>query len=296
MEIHQLRYFCAVSRTGSFTRGAEEEGVTQPTLSQQIRKLETTLGVPLFERRGRQVRLTQPGERLLPIAQALLRHVNEARHAIDDVQGAVKGPLAVGCIPTVMPYLLAPRAAEFQRKYPDVDLRLIENTTARLAQQLQAGQLDVAIVGLPITQQDLVCSELFREPLLLAVPPDHRLAKARAIDPGEIRGDRLLILREGHCFRGEALAACRRNGSKMDIFFETDQFSSIFSLVAGGFGVSIVPEMAASHADGCRLIRLRRRSMRRIGYAYVRRPFVPAAERAFVAWLKGLEPAGVRPV
>lgn len=286
MELHQLRYFCAVARTGAFTRGAEEEGVTQPTLSQQIRKLESSLGVALFERRGRTVRLTQPGMRLLPIAQQVLRHVIDARQALECVRGDIRGPLTVGCIPTVMPYLLAPRAAEFQAQYPDVELHLIENTTARLAQQLQAGELDVAVVGLPVGARDLVCSELFREPLLLAMPRTHRLARAAAVTPADLRGDRLLILREGHCFRGDALAACGRNGAKLGVFFETDQFASIFSLVAGGFGVSVVPEMAASHAEGCRLAPLQRPAMRRIGYATVRRPFVPPAERAFIAWLK----------
>jgi LysR family hydrogen peroxide-inducible transcriptional activator len=288
MELHQLKYFCAVARTGSFTRGAEEEGVTQPTLSQQIRKLEHSLGVALFERRGRNVRLTQPGERLLPMAQEVLRHVVDARQALECLRGDIRGPLRVGCIPTVMPYLLAPRAAEFQSRYPDVELHLLEDTTARLAQQLQAGEVDVAIVGLPVPHRDLVCSELFREPLMLAVPMTHRLARAATVAPSELRRDRLLILREGHCFRGEALAACRRTPPRLGVFFETDQFASIFSLVAGGFGVSIVPEMASSHADGCRLIPLLRPAMRRIGYATARRPYVPPAERAFVAWLKGL--------
>ena len=290
MELHQLRYFCAVARTGAFTRAAEEEGVSQPTLSQQIRKLEASLGMALFERRGRNVRLTQPGARLLPLAQEVLRHVIDARQALECMRGDIRGPLTVGCIPTVMPYLLAPRAAEFQHEYPDVQLHLVENTTARLAQQLQAGEVDVAVVSLPVGNRDLVCSELFRERLLLAVPSTHRLARASAVTPRDLRGDRLLILREGHCFRGEALAACRRTGSNLGVFFETDQFASIFSLVAGGFGISVVPEMAASHADGCRLIPLQRPAMRRIGYATVRRPFVPPAERAFISWLRQLRP------
>jgi len=290
VELHQLRYFCAVARTGAFTRGAEEEGVTQPTLSQQIRKLEASLGVALFERRGRRVRLTQPGLRLLPIAQEVLRHVVDARQALECLRGDIRGPLRVGCIPTVMPYLLAPRAAEFQAQYPDVELHLVENTTTRLAQQLQEGEVDIAIVGLPTANPDLVCSELFREPLLVAVPRSHRLARSPVVSPRDVRNDRLLILREGHCFRGDALAACRRTPPRTGVFFETDQFASIFSLVAGGFGVSIVPAMAASHAEGCSLIPLQRPAMRRIGYATVRRPFVPPAERAFIGWLKGLRP------
>ena len=288
MELHQLRYFCAVARTGAFTRGAEEEGITQPTLSQQIRKLEASLGVALFERRGRNVRLTQPGHRLLPIAQEVLRHVVDARQALECLRGDIGGTLTIGCIPTVMPYLLAPRAAEFQSQYPDVELHLVENTTTRLAQQLQAGEVDVAVVALPVGNPDLVCSELLREPLLLAVPRMHRLARAAAVTPKELRGDRLLILREGHCFRGDALAACGRTAARLGVYFETDQFASIFSLVAGGFGVSVIPEMAASHAEGCRLVPLQRPAMRRIGYATVRRPFVPPAERAFISWLKGV--------
>jgi LysR family hydrogen peroxide-inducible transcriptional activator len=223
----------------------------------------------------------------------VLRQVTDARHAVDGVRGDIRGPLAVGCIPTVMPYLLARHAARFQEKYPDVELRLVENTTTRLAQQLQAGELDMAVVGLPLAQHpDLVCCELFREPLLLAVPIGHRLAHAPAADPKELHGDRLLILREGHCFRGDALAACRHGGTKLGVFFETDQFASIFSLVAGGFGVSVVPQMAASEAAGCRLIPLRRPAIRRIGYARARRAFVPAAERAFIAWLKELTGSG----
>lgn len=290
MELHQLRYFCAVARTGAFTRAAEEEGVTQPTLSQQIRKLESSIGVALFERRGRTVRLTQPGLRLLPLAQEVLRNVVDARQALECMRGDIRGPLRVGCIPTVMPYLIAPKAAEFQDQYRDVQLHLVENTTLRLAQQLQAGEIDLAIVGLPVRNRDLVCSELFREPLLLAIPRTHRLARAAMVTPRDLRDDRLLILREGHCFRGEALAACRRTGSNLGVFFETDQFASIFSLVAGGFGVSVVPQMAASHAEGCRLVPLQR-AMRRIGYATVRRPYVPPAERAFVSWLRQLRPS-----
>src|ERR1700720_2798436 len=127
MELDQLRYFVAVARAGNFTRAAEQEGVNQPSLSQQIRKLEDSLGAPLFERRGRSVRLTQAGERLLPEAQTLLRKAADVRQLVAELTKEVSGRLAVGAIPTVMPYWLAPKITSFQSHYPDVEVQLVEN-------------------------------------------------------------------------------------------------------------------------------------------------------------------------
>ena len=128
MEVHQLRYFCAVARMGSFTRAAAEEGVAQPSLSQQILKLEAEMGAALFERLGRSVRLTQCGELLLPQAHAILRQFADARHSVQGMLTGARGRLKVGSIPTVMPYFVAPRVAAFLREYPQVDLQLVENT------------------------------------------------------------------------------------------------------------------------------------------------------------------------
>ena len=123
MELDQLRYFVAAAHAGTFTRAAEQEGVTQPSLSQQIRKLEDSLGVPLFERRGRSVRLTQAGERLLPEAKSLLRKAADAKQLVTELMNEVGGRLAVGAIPTVMPYRLAPKITSFQSRYPDVEVQ-----------------------------------------------------------------------------------------------------------------------------------------------------------------------------
>src|ERR1039457_3135382 len=122
MEVHQLRYFCAVARMGSFTRAAAEQGVAQPSLSQQILKLEAEMGAPLFEHLGRSVRLTPGGALLLPQAQAILRQFNEARHSVQGLLVGVQGRLTVGSIPTVMPYFVAQRAQRFRRECPEVDL------------------------------------------------------------------------------------------------------------------------------------------------------------------------------
>jgi LysR family hydrogen peroxide-inducible transcriptional activator len=288
VEVHQLRYFCAVAHAGSFTRAAEEEGVAQPSLSQQILKLEAEMGTKLFERLGRSVRLTQPGELLLPQAQGILRQFAEARRSVQEMLTGVKGRLSVGSIPTVMPYFVAQRAPRFLDEYPDVDLQLIENTTPRLVEGLQSGDLDLAILALPLSNPDLVCSELFREPVLLALPADHRLAEADSVDLKDLRQERLLLLREGHCFRDNALSACRKARVTPNAVFESDQFASIFAMVAAGAGISLVPAMAmaAAAAQGCLVVPLRPESFRRIGYAQARRHFRPPAQKAFVEWLR----------
>jgi LysR family hydrogen peroxide-inducible transcriptional activator len=210
------------------------------------------------------MRLTRCGELLLPQAQAILRQFADARHSIESLLAGVKGRLTIGSIPTVMPYLVAKRVSSFLIEYPDVDLQLIENTTPRLIDGLQAGDLGLAILSLLVTSPDMVCSELFREPILLAVPPHHRLASMERVDLKELRQERLLLLREGHCFRDNALVACRKARITPNNIFESDQFASIFALVAAGTEVSLIP-MAAASAEGCRVVPLHPESFQRIG-------------------------------
>lgn len=286
MELHQLRYFLAVARTGSFTRAAERERVAQPTLSQQIRKLERELGLPLFERLGRGVRLTPAGQRLLGHAQAVLRELTEARHALQAFRDQVAGALTVGVIPTILPYFLAGRLEQFLRRHPAVEVHVVEEVTDRLLEKLTSGDLDLAIVRLPVRRPHLVCSEILREPLLAALPPGHRLEAQTELDPRDLEGERLLVLRDGHCLRSQVLTLCRRSASRPQDVLETDQLASIAALVASGFGVSVLPAMAAEAACGCRLRRISGRAWRRVGYVRLPRRFVPPAQAAFIRWLK----------
>ncbi|MGD0437838.1 MAG: LysR family transcriptional regulator [Bryobacteraceae bacterium] len=286
MEFHQLRYFCAVARTGSFTRAAEEEGVAQPSLSQQIVKLEQTMGSRLFDRLGRSVQLTEYGRTLLPQAQAILRQANEARSSLESLRRGVGGHLSVGCIPTLTPYFLAPRLSDFAHRFPDVELRLLEETTPKLVELLQAGKLDLALVALPVNSPEMLCSELFREPIWVVVGMDHRLAAQGQVKLPDLRGEKMLLLKEGHCFRDDALRICRRVRMPFHAMFETDQFSSIFPIVASGLGITLAPQMAAQTARECRLLALERETFRRVGYIRVRRHVVGAAQKAFVSWLR----------
>jgi LysR family hydrogen peroxide-inducible transcriptional activator len=286
MEMNQLRYFCAVVRAGSFTRAAEQERIAQPSLSQQIRKLETQLGVPLFERLGRTTRLTPFGEALLVEATAILQHVSGAESAIAALQDGVRGRLRVGAIPTILPFLLAPRLGEFRDLHPDIEIMLSEDMTRRLIERIQSGDLDIALAALPIKNPDIVCSELFREPLMVAVGRNHRLARGGPVDLAEVRHERMLLLKDGHCFRQDVLTACTRAKIEFHSIFESDQFASIFPLVASGFGVSLVPTMAASQAKDCKILPLVKPAFRRVGYVQARQRFASKPKQAFIAWIR----------
>lgn len=287
MELQQLRYFCAVARTGSFTRAAEQENITQPSLSEAIRKLETDVGAPLFERLGRSIKLTPQGDRLLPHALQILREVSEARQSVDLASSKTPaGRLRVGSIPTIMPYFLAPRLNRFLLAHPLVQVELLEDQTARLMERLQEGDLDLAVLALPATNPDLLCGELFREPVMLAVPEDSDLARRTSVDLAELTGQPMLLLKEGHCFRQHVQSICRRARLMLDAKFESDHLASIFPLVSSGFGVSLVPAMSAPDARGCTLIPITPEAERRVGYVRLKQKQSTASQRALIQWLR----------
>lgn len=286
MEIRQLRYFYSVARVGSFTRAAEELGIAQSSLSQQIRALEKKLGTPLFERLGRSLRLTAFGEALLQPALGLLRQMTVVENSLANLRDGVRGRLRVGVIPTVLPYWLAPRVAEFRDQFPEVDLQLVEDTTPRLVEQLQSGDLDIGVASLPVRNPDVVCSELFRERLFLVVGKKHPLAGKPAVDLREVGNEPLLLLKEGNCLRDDVLMACKRAKSEFRSIFESNQLESIFQLISSGFGVSLVPEMASRHAADCTLVPLQGNNSRRIGYLRARRHVATRPMREFTLWLR----------
>lgn len=285
MDLQQLKYFCAVVQHGSFTKAAAEEGIAQPTVSLQIKRLEKSLGSILFVRLARSVRLTHAGEIYYSHAKEILRRAKLAETQLRHLEGGIRGPLRVGVIPTVLPYLLAPRLHEFSQLYPEVDVMLTEELTGRLTQQLSAGDLDVIIVSLPLRQPDLICSDLIREPLVLVAPREHLLCQMPAAKL-DLSGERLLLLKEGHCFRNDMLIACRRGSAEMAPAFESNHFGTIFPLVSVGAGVTIAPHMAASHAHGCAVLPLSKPQFRRIGYARLKSGAKHKPLLAFTKWLR----------
>jgi LysR family hydrogen peroxide-inducible transcriptional activator len=256
MEFHQLRYVCAVAETGSFSRAAEHCQVAQPSLSQQVLKLEEDLGTKLFDRLGRSIRLTEAGRAFLPHARSILSQMETARSSVADKCADVRGSVAVGVIPTIAPYMMPRYTTTFAKKYPEAKLRIVEETTPILVDSLRDMSIDLAILALPLRHKDLELFPLRTEPLFVVLPKNHPHAATKSLALKDLRGESFVMLRDGHCFRDLSIAACTHARVTPRIAFESGQFSSLFGMVAAGVGISLVPEMAIDRNAGCRYVRL----------------------------------------
>jgi LysR family hydrogen peroxide-inducible transcriptional activator len=256
MEVHQLRYVCAIADTGNFSRAAERCQVAQPSLSQQVLKLEEELGVKLFDRLGRSIRLTEAGRAFIPRARVILEQMEAARSSAADKNADLRGSVAVGVIPTVAPYLMPNYTADFAKRYPDAKIRIVEDTTSVLVEGLRDLSIDVAILALPLRHKDLELFPIRTEPLFAVLRRDHPRASAKSLALKDLRGESFVMLRDGHCFRDLSINTCARARITPHIAFESGQFSSLLGMVASGIGVSLIPEMAIDHNIGCRYVRL----------------------------------------
>lgn len=292
MEIHQLRYFCAVAANENFTRAAEQEHVAQPSLSQQVLKLEDELGAKLFERLGRKAKLTQYGLAFLPKAQKILLDLVEAKAEIQDLVGGSKGDIVLGAIPTIAPYFLPRCIAKFTQLFPDVHLNIVEDITAALLSHLQDGRVDLAITALPISGDNFLTRELFREPLFVVVSRQHALAQRESISLSEIENIPFLLLKDGHCFRETTISACKRSGLKPNIVFESGHFATILAMVCANIGVSIVPEMAIETKQGCAYLPIQDdKAFRRIGVIERKGQAKSKAQRELLNVLRAASPS-----
>jgi len=295
MEVHQLRYFYAVAQEGSFTRAARRQNVAQPSLSQQIKKLEDELGARLFDRLGRTVRLTEFGEAFLPRVKMILHEMENARQEIVEMAGQERGRLVVGSIPTVAPYFLPRCLASFGPRFPEIHVSVVEDLTSELLDRLHKGTIDFAVLALPVSDGPYECEELFREPLYLVVPKTHRLAAKTKAYLKQVENDPFLLLKEGHCFRDNALSACGRANLAPNVVFESGQFSTLLAMVAAGIGVSVVPEMAVESRAGCRFVLLADQSaFRRVGTVQLKHRFRTRARMAFLEQLREVS-GGTKP-
>jgi LysR family hydrogen peroxide-inducible transcriptional activator len=286
MEFNQLRYVCAIAETGSFSRAAERCHVAQPSLSQQILKLEEDLGAKLFDRLGRSVRLTEAGRAFLPHARSILHQMEAARTGVEDKRTDARGSIAAGVIPTIAPYLLPRYTASFAKKYPEARLRIVEETTPVLVESLRNLSIDLAVLALPLRHKEFELFPLRTEPLFAVLPKDHPRAGQKSLALKDLRGEPFVMLRDGHCFRDLSVAACVRARVPPRIVFESSQFSSLLGMVAAGVGVSLVPEMAIDHSVPCRYVRLSdTRATRTIVAAVLRGRSFNRVQQAFLSGL-----------
>jgi LysR family transcriptional regulator, hydrogen peroxide-inducible genes activator len=256
MEFQQLKYVCAIADTGSFSRAAERCHVAQPSLSQQVLKLEEDLGAKLFDRLGRSIRLTEAGRAFLPHARTILHQMEAARTGVEDKRKDVRGSVTVGVIPTIAPYLMPQCVSAFSKRYEEAKLRIIEETTPILVESLRNLAIDVAIMSLPLKHKEFEIFPLQTEPLFAVLPRDHKRAAAQSLSMKDLRGEPFVLLRDSHCFRDISVAACTRARVDPRIAFESGQFSSLLGMVAAGVGVSLVPEMAVDRTADCSFVRI----------------------------------------
>ena len=242
LTLRQLRYFAALARHRHFGRAADACAISQPALSMQIRELEVSLGTELFERGARQLRLTGFGEEFAGRVQDILRSVDELGDLARASRDGLVGPLRIGVIPTVAPYLLPAIIGRLTEMNPDLDLHLRETITPKLVQELDEGKLDTAIVALPVSEPTLTEVALFSEDFVLVRP----LADSNKPVPDRegLREMRLLLLEEGHCFRDQALSFCNLAAVPPRELLDGSSLSTLVQMVGAGIGVTLIPEMA----------------------------------------------------
>ncbi len=245
MEIHQLEYFIAIVETGGFSRAAERCNVAQPSLSQQIKKLENEIGQPLFDRLGRKVVLTDIGRLLLPRASAILKELQGIKV---DLQSEIQdghGTLIVGFIPTIAPFVLPGVIRRFSKKFPNATLEVHEDLTDKLIHKIVAAELDVGITSLPIKNTLIRTEELLTEPLLVATSQKYDIVNRTAIQVKELDNFPFIALSEVHCLGEQVQSFCYQQDVDLNIVCHTAQLSTVKNCIALGLGVSLVPHALA---------------------------------------------------
>jgi LysR family transcriptional regulator, hydrogen peroxide-inducible genes activator len=282
MEIHQLRYFCAAAETGSFTRGARRERVTQPTLSQQLLKLENELGAKLFDRRQHPVRLTTSGRTLLRSAKAILSQLDELKQEIRKSSKEQAGSVAVGSTPTLTQHLLSPIVRKFTRSHPSIKVQMIEDLQVRLLPALRAGLLDLALVHLPVAGREFRTEKVMQQSLYVALPKSHALAGYKQIRLAQLRHNPFLLLRETLRFGTIVREALRKAQIDPDVVFESSSIDNILAMVSAGAGISLVPEMAVVKRGPCRFVPVEDSRRTGIGWVMLKHYTLSPAQRLFI--------------
>jgi LysR family hydrogen peroxide-inducible transcriptional activator len=242
LTLKQLRYFEALARDGRFRRAADACAISQPALSMQIKELEQELGGDLFERNAREVKLTAFGQTFALRVRDILRAVDE----LADLARASRDPflarLRIGIIPTIAPYLLPAIINDLNRTFDGIEIQVRETQTAKLVQELAQGELDLAIVALPVSEPFLTELKLFEEEFVLV---RRREDEGKPVPEREaLREMRLLLLEEGHCFRDQALSFCKIGSTRPREVMEGSSLSTLVQMVSAGIGVTLIPEMA----------------------------------------------------
>ena len=250
MTLQELRYLVALADKGHFVRAAEACHVGQPTLSTQLKKLEEYLGVTLFERNKHHLRPTPIGEQIIEQARIALGVVAQIKELARRGHDPMNGPLRLGVIPTLGPYLIPHLLPDIRDQFPDLHLFLREDLTSHLLERLRQGRLDALLLALPVRGDDVEVLELFRESFVVALPTGHWLAGKRRLTERDLASENVLLLEEGHCMRDQALAICGAQASDQREELKATSIETLRQMVAAGVGCTLLPLLASLPGAG----------------------------------------------
>lgn len=251
MTIQQLSYIVALADHRHFGKAAQACFVTQPTLTMQVRKVETELDVLLFDRRTQPVKPTEMGVKVIAQARVVLREALQLTTLIGEERTALGGELRVGVIPTLAPYLIPLFLPPFAQRYPEVRLVIDERKTSRILKSLRRGELDLGILVTPVDPDEFEEVALYREPFLAYLPEGHVLWRKHRLKRSDIKDQAMWVLGEGHCFREQTLSLCDRPSSAghENVLYESGSIETLKQLVRNGSGMTLVPEMSVEADD-----------------------------------------------
>lgn len=242
MTITQLKYVLAVAEYKNFTLAAEKCFVTQPTLSMQIQKVEEELGIQIFDRTKKPIKITEIGEKIVVQSKSIVNEADRIQDIVDQQKGFIGGEFRLGIIPTIMPTLLPMFLKNFIKKYPKIKLIIEELNTEDIIFKLNNGHLDAAIAATPLNEEKIKEVVLYFEPFVAYIPDDHNAFSKKEIEISDLNMDEILLLQDGHCFRDSVLNLCKNNNIANNQFqIESGSFETLIKLADEGLGTTLLP-------------------------------------------------------
>jgi DNA-binding transcriptional LysR family regulator len=285
MELRQLEYFMAVCKELHFTRAAEKLNISQPTLSEQIKRLEDEVGIPLFDRIGKRIALTEAGKILLNHSRSVFFEIEQAGLALNDLNELQRGKLTIGSLLTCVNYLLPPAIINFKQLYPNVKLSVHGLKTADIKKGLLENELDLGITFLPVEEKEFYSTPLFTEELSLAVPSGHPLASLKEVDMKMLENVSAILLPESYYLRQLIDMYSSEIGFKLKLTLEMTTLESLIHMVSEGVGVTILPEAYLDFLDNPQVVKVKLINptpQREIGFIYRKNKFICATTQTFI--------------
>ena len=268
MNLRDLKYIVEVARERNFARASEKVFVSQPALSMQIKKLEETLGVEIFERDKQNFLITPVGAEIIKKAEIILQESEEIKMIAKNSKDPHKGEIRIGAFPTVASYFLPNFVKNIHKKFPHLKIFLIESKSNELITKLKSGEIDFCLLAMPIKDDNLIGEKIFSEKFLLATPKGHPFSKKSKIQIKELRKQELMLLEDGHCMRDQALEICSMVKAFENQDFKATSLETLRQMVANGTGITLIPEIAVRNDDKISYVKIFNAPFRTIGIYY----------------------------